>query len=108
MLREGMWHVETFESKVEPGVLEAFFKDELLPYWRSRGFNVKVFVTQYSLGPAQFWLLTEIENMASFDGWPELAEGEPRGRELMNRVVRMMENVRGSVVRDLEATGHGR
>jgi hypothetical protein len=108
MMPGGMWHVETFESKVEPRVLEAFFRDELLPYWRSRGFNVKVFVTQYSLGPAQFWLLTELENMGSFENWPQMAEGEPRGRELMDRAVGMMANVRGSVVRDLEMPGHGR
>lgn len=108
MMSGGVWHVETFDSKVEPGVLEAFFKDELLPYWRSRGFNVKVFVTQYSLGPAQLWLLTELDNLGSFDKWPEMAEGEQRGRELMNRVVNMMTNVRGSVVRDLESAGHGR
>lgn len=104
----GMWHIETFDSKVEPGVLESLLAEELLPYWRSRGFNVKVFVTQYSLGPAQFWLLTELEGMGSFDKWPELAEGEPRGQELMNRVVGMMANVRASVVRDLELPGHGR
>jgi len=103
-----MWHVETFNSRVEPGVLEDFFTTELLPYWRSRGFNVKVFVTQYSLGPAQFWLLTELESMASFDRWPELATGEVRGRELMNRVGQMMEDVRGNVVRDLETPDHGR
>jgi len=108
MMAGGMWHVETFESKVEPGVLEAFFKEELLPYWRSRGFNVKVFVTQYSLGPAQLWLLTELDSMASFEGWPEMAEGEERGRDLMKRAVSMMGNVRGSVVRDLELPGHGR
>lgn len=104
----GMWHVETFDSAVEPGELERFFTEELLPYWRSRGFNVKVFVTQYSLGPAQFWLLTEIDGMSSFEKWPELAEGEQRGRSLMNRAVAMMRNVRGSVVRDLELPGHGR
>ena len=108
MMSGGLWHVETFESKVDPRTLEAFFKDELLPYWRSRGFNVKVFVTQYSLGPAQFWLLTELASMGSFDEWPERAEGEPRGRALMNKVVNMMDNVRASVVRDLEMPGHGR
>ena len=108
MMIGGAWHVESFDSAVEPGVLEAFFKDEVLPYWRSRGFNVKVFVTQYALGPAQMWLLTEIDNMASFERWPEMAEGEPRGKELMDRLVSMMRNVRASVVKDLEAPGHGR
>jgi hypothetical protein len=88
--------------------LEDFFKTEALPYWRSRGFNVKVFVTQYSLGPAQLWLFTEIESMASFEQWPDLATGEPRGNELMGKLMSMMTNVRGSVVRDLEVGGHGR
>lgn len=104
----GMWHVETFASKVEASVLEAFLKDELLPYMRSRGFTVKVFLTQYSLGPEQFWLLTELQNMGSFDKWPEMAEGEPRGRELMDKLVSMVANVKASVVRDLEMSGHGR
>jgi hypothetical protein len=104
----GLWHVEGFDSSVEPGVLEAFLKDEALPYWRSRGFNVKIFVAQYSLGPAQFWLLTELETMGSFENWPALAEGEPRGAQLMNRLVGMTKNVRAGVVRDLESPGHGR
>jgi hypothetical protein len=108
MTMSGLWHVEGFDSTVEPGVLEAFFKDEALPYWRSRGFNVKIFMTQYSLGPAQFWLLTELETMGSFENWPALAEGEPRGSELMQRLVSMAKNVRAGVVRDLEVPGHGR
>jgi len=108
MMPGGMWHVETFEPKVEADMLAAFMKDELLPYMRARGFSVKVFLTQYSLGPAQFWLLTELENMGSFDKWPEMAEGEPRGRELMDRLVSMVTDVKASVVRDLETSGHGR
>src|SRR5947209_7503140 len=96
----GLWHAEGFDSTAEPGVLEAFLKEEALPYWRSRGFNVKVFVTQYSLGPAQFWLLTELEGMGSFEGWQELAEGEPRGAAIMQRLVSIATNVRAGVVRD--------
>jgi hypothetical protein len=108
MMAGGMWHVETFASKVEASILASFMKDELLPYMRSRGFSVKVFITQYSLGPAQFWLLTELHNMGSFDQWPEMAEGEPRGRELMDKLVSMVTDVKASVVRDLEMSGHGR
>ena len=108
MMAGGLWHVESFESKEAPGVLETFLKDECLPYWRSRGFNVKAFVTQFSLGSAQLWLLTELESMGSFDSWAAMAEGESRGRELMNRLVGMTMNVRASVVRDLETAGHGR
>ena len=55
----GMWHVETFAPRGDASVLASFLKEELLPYMRSRGFNVKVFLTQYALGPDQFWLLTE-------------------------------------------------
>src|SRR5262249_16629263 len=40
--------------------------------------------------------------------WAAMAEGEPRGRELMNRLVGMTASLRASVVRDLEATSHGR
>ena len=108
MMPGGMWHVETFASKVAASVLAAFLKDELLPYMRTRGFNVKVFATQYALGPAQFWLLTELENMGSFDHWPEMAEGEPRGRELMDKITSMVTDVKASVVRDLEMSGHDR
>jgi len=108
MMAGGMWHVETFAPRVESSVLATFFKDELLPYMRSRGFNVKVFVTQFALGTEQFWLLTELDSMASFDKWPQMAEGEPRGRQLMDRVASMVTNVRASVVRDLELPGHGR
>ena len=108
MMAGGMWHVETFAPRVESSVLATFFKDELLPYMRSRGFNVKVFITQFALGPEQFWLLTELDSMASFDKWPQMAEGEPRGHELMDRLASMVTNVRASVVRDLEMSGHGR
>jgi len=78
MMPGGLWHVETFESKEPPGVLEACLKEECLPCWRSRGFNVKVFVTQFSLGGAQLWLLTELESMGSFDAgrrWPRANPG---------------------------------
>lgn len=96
-----LWHVETFNSTAPPGEMEALLK-RALTYWRSRGFNVKVFVTQYALGPAMFWLCTELNDVSDFNKWPEMATGEAEGREIMDQLMRMQSWVRASLVRELE------
>lgn len=96
-----MWHVETFNSTAPPGEMEAHLK-RMLPYWRSRGFNVKVFVTQYSLGPAMFWLCTELNEWDDFSKWPEMATGDEEGQRLMDQLMRMQSSLQASVVKDLE------
>jgi len=40
-----MWHVETFNSRGRPGEMETVLRRALI-YWRSRGFTVRVYVTQ--------------------------------------------------------------
>jgi hypothetical protein len=97
-----MWHVETFNSRGKPGEMEAILQ-RTLRYWRSRGFNVKVFVTQYSLGPAEFWLCTEMESFGALDRWPEMATGEEEGRQLMGELLGMAQGFRASVIKELEA-----
>lgn len=96
-----MWHVETFNSRGKPGEMEAILK-RALSHWRSRGFNVKVFVTQYSLGPAEFWLCTELETFGDFEKWPEMATGEQEGQEIMAHLLGMAQGLTASVVRELE------
>jgi hypothetical protein len=97
-----VWHIETFNSRGNPGEMEAILS-RALTYWRSKGFNVKVFVTQYSLGPAQFWLFTELESFADLDRWPALATGDDEGREIMEQLLSTAQGLRASIVKELDA-----
>lgn len=96
-----MWHVETFNSRGKPGEMEALLR-RTLTYWRSKGFNARVFVTQYSLGPAEFWLCTEMESFGDLDRWPEMATGDDEGRTIMGELLSMAEGFKASIVKELE------
>jgi hypothetical protein len=74
-----------------------------LGYWRGRGFTVHVYVTQYSLGPAQFWLLTRLDRFGDFERWPAMATGEPEGEAIMQDLLNLAEGMTASVVSELEA-----
>jgi len=94
-----MWHVETFDSRGEPGEMEALLRDRLLPYFRERGFNVRAFATQASLGERQFCLATEIERLGDIDGWPARAGAE--GAAIIAELLRMAVGIKASVVAEL-------
>ncbi|MCC6313678.1 MAG: hypothetical protein IT337_06665 [Thermomicrobiales bacterium] len=94
-----MWHVEGFSARDAPGDLEAFLRDRFLPYFRGRGFGVRVFVTQASLGSRQFWLATEMERFADIDGWPERAGDE--GAALIDELLTLTDGIQASVVAEL-------
>jgi hypothetical protein len=94
-----MWHVEAFDSRGAPGEMEALLRDRLLPYFRDRGFNVRAFATQASLGERQFWLATEIDGFADIDGWPSRA-GED-GAAIIADLLRLAAGIRASVVAEL-------
>lgn len=96
-----MWHVELFNGAGRE--LESTLRDEVLPYWRSRGFTAHLLSTQLGLGPRQFWLLTGMERFGSIDGWEQQALGESRGRELMARINDLIVDKRAHVIRDVEA-----
>ena len=98
-----MYHVETMRPKGDQAELEAFFRDQLLPYWRSRGFEVKVYVTQYSLGAGPIWLFTGMDSCSDLDDWPQMATGEAEGEGLMAQLLDMVTDLQASVIRDLEA-----
>jgi len=74
-----------------------------LPYWRSKGFTVRVFVRQYSLGPAEFWLITKLDSYGDFERWPVMATGDQEGREIMDQLLRLADGMTASVVKELEA-----
>lgn len=97
-----MWHVETFNSRGRPGEMETVLR-RALNYWRSRGFTVRVYVTQYSLGHAQFWLLTKLDRFGDFEQWPAMATGEPEGSAIMQDLLSLAEGMTASVVAELEA-----
>ncbi len=96
-----MWHVETFNSRGQPGEMEAVLR-RALGYWRSRGFTARVYVTQYSLGAAQFWLLTQFDRFGDLERWPAMATGEPEGEEIMHDLLSLAEGMTASVVAELD------
>lgn len=98
-----MYHIETMTPKGNQAELEAFLRNEALPYWRSRGFEVKVYVTQNSLGRGPIWLFTGMETFGDMDKWPTMATGEPEGQRLMAQLIDMVTDLQASVVRDVEA-----
>lgn len=87
-----MWHFEKFQaSKGVPGEMEMFMLEEALPFFRSRGFNVKFFVTQHEMGEGEFFFVTEAAAFADLDRWPAMVGDEPGGVELLTRMVNMVE-----------------
>lgn len=96
-----MWHVETFNSRGAPGQMEDLLRRALV-YWRARGFTVRVFVTQYSLGQRQFWLLTQLDRFGDLERWPAMATGDAEGTALMNELLSLADGMTASVVAELE------
>jgi hypothetical protein len=74
-----------------------------LAYWRGKGFTVRAFQRQYSLGSAEFWLLTELGSYGDFDRWPAMATGDQEGREIMDKLLRLAEGMSASVIKEIEA-----
>lgn len=98
-----MYHIETMKPKGDQAELEVFLRDEALPYWRSRGFEVKTYVTQNSLGHGPIWLFTGLDSFGDMDGWPMKATGEPEGQRIMAKLISMVGDLQASVVWDIEA-----
>jgi len=91
-------------SKGAPRELENFMRNEALPYFRRRGFNVRFFVTQHEMGEGEFFFATEAPNFAHLDRWPELAGGEPRGVELLTRLLNLIDGApQASMLRETGA-----
>lgn len=94
-----MWHVEGFNSRGAPEAVEAFLRDRFLPYFRSRGFTVRAFATQASLGPRQFWLATELARFADIDGWAARAGEE--GAALIAELLALVDRIEAGIVEEL-------
>ncbi|WP_078429243.1 hypothetical protein [Alkalihalobacterium alkalinitrilicum] len=85
-----MWHFEKIQASLgAPGEIEALMRDELLPYFRSCGFNVKFFVTQHELGQGEFFFTTEANSFADLDRWPERVGADPKGVELLSQLINL-------------------
>lgn len=98
-----MYHLEWFNVD-DPAEARRFFKDRLLPYMRSRGFAIWIYVTQHCLGPAQFTLITGMgDQWGSIDGWAAMAEGEEEGRQIMAEYRRLRHYGGGAVVENLDS-----
>ncbi|MCJ7513462.1 MAG: hypothetical protein MUO23_10895 [Anaerolineales bacterium] len=97
------YHVEVIKAKGDQSELEDFLRKECLPYWRERGFEVRVYSRLYSLGDGPTWLFTGMERLSDFDRWPAMATGEPKGQELMKRLEGMIDELHASVIRDVES-----
>lgn len=98
-----MYHVEVIKPRGDPRELADFLRRECLPYWRERGFEVRVYTREYSLGDGPIWLFTGLDRFSDFERWPGMATGDARGRELMSRLEAMIDDLHASVIRDVEA-----
>lgn len=97
-----MYHIETLKPKGDLEELVAFFRDVALPYWRSRGFVVKVYTTFHGLGYGPVWFYTGMDVIGDMDGWAEKALGEEEGRRIMAKLHDLGEVIQASVVSDIE------
>ncbi len=97
-----MLHIEPLDPRGDAGELEAFLREKALPYWRKRDFQVKAYVTQYGLGDAQFWLITEMGKMGDLDGWADMNSGEPEGAEIMAGLLGLIRDTRARVVSEVD------
>ena len=94
-----MFHVEGFDAKGDGGELAAWLRDRFLPAFRARGFTVRVFMTETSLGPRQFWLATEMAGVSDSDSWAERAG--PEGAALIQELLERTERMQGGIVTEL-------
>ncbi len=98
-----MLHVEQFNSNVHPEKMAKFFQEKALPYWRKNGHNVRFYMTQYALGTAQFWLITEVDEIDDFEKWPERSLGDEEGRKIMEELMSMQESYpKASLIKNIE------
>jgi hypothetical protein len=98
-----MYHIEVLKPKGDINELVAFFRDVALPYWRSRGFEVKVYVREHGLGYGPVWFFTGIDAFGDIDGWAEKALGEEEGRRIMDKLHTLSEVDQGNIITDIEA-----
>ncbi len=98
-----MWHFEMFRGSTgAPRELEIFMRQEALPYFRRRGFRVKFFVTQHEMGEGEFFFATEAPSFAHLDRWPEMAAGEPRGVQILTRLLNLIDGApQASMLREI-------
>ena len=94
-----MWHVEGFDASGDNAEVAAFLSERFLPYCRARGFTVRAFATEASLGPRAFWLATEIAGFGDIDQWAARAGDE--GARLIGELLARADRLQGGVVREL-------
>jgi hypothetical protein len=95
-----MIHLEGFNSRGKPGEMEELL-GRLIPYWRTRGFEVHVYARQYSFGNKEFYLSTWIDSMGDIDGWEKIAQGEEQGQKLMAEMVALATDFEAIVIGEL-------
>lgn len=94
-----MWHVEGFDATGDAAELATWLRERFLPYFRGRGFTVRIFMTQASLGPRQFWLATEMAGFGDIDGWAARAGAE--GAALISELLARTTRLQGGIVTEL-------
>lgn len=95
------YHMECFNVLASGTEFEKFLLYECLSYWRKRGFFAKAFKRLCDLGPAEYWLVTEMDSIGSIDKWPEMATSEPEGVKHMQKLLEYADRPLASVIRDL-------
>jgi len=97
-----MYHIEKLWPAGSEAELLAFLKEKCLPYWRSQGFEVKVFSRVAGLGDAPVLLFTGMERLADIDDWPARAAGTHEGAQLLAKLEELVDHLQASVVMNIE------
>ncbi|GAB6172858.1 hypothetical protein JCM15765_23360 [Paradesulfitobacterium aromaticivorans] len=98
---ERMFHVEWFNPLGNSSDVQQFMLNVVLPYWRKRGYFVKLFQTIHELSPTEYWLVTQMDGFASLDQWAQMGAGEPEGQEILQKLLSLITVPRASIIKEL-------
>ncbi len=102
-----MYHIEKLWPARSEVALVEFLREKCLPYWRSQGFEVRVFSRVAGLGDAPVLLFTGLEQLADIDEWPERAAGTQEGAQLLSELDELVDHLQASVIKDIEQQDTG-
>ena len=93
-----LYHMESFGALIPGDDLAAFMTGTCLPYWRKCGAHAKIF--RLAGDERTFFLMTQMDNMGSMDGWSSLA-AEEEGKQIFGEFIAAMDYARASIFKDI-------
>ena len=95
------YHMESFKPTIPARELEKFFIESAFPYLRYKDFHVKLLKTGYNLGTPDYLFITEMDNFASIDQWPEKTFGDREGKKILENLIDIIDKPKAIVIREL-------